>query len=531
MSKFLPKINIAANDQYARILLGADLRKFSHDERKALTYLSLLAPLMDSMFLRQSHPQNERWLSWLKEEKTEDQDAKLAFWDINMGVFDRLADNNAGKPKGANFYPVDMTKKEFEDWLLTLSPEKAEEAKGFYTMIRRDNNGSLKSIPYNDFFPKECERASELLLAAADILEKCKGYDSLVTFLRSRAKAFVSNHYASSEVDWLRVKGDSKIEVTVGPYEVYEDELMNLKAAFEIFLGVQDEKGSEKLELFASTLQECENILPCREQFKNKNVKQDKPIIAINLIALGGDRGGPKTMAYNLPNDTKISDEHGAKMVILTNIQHAKFEKVLLPITQFAIHKSQRKWVTFEAFSTHTLCHEMSHSLGPHLLDEEKYGHAEVRLALGSLHSALEEGKADIVGLYLLHYFATSGRLPKENLNAYWVTFLAGIFRSIRFGIREAHGRGLAIILNMIMDQGGYKVMDDGTFIVIFEEILTAVKNTCQAILEIQGTGDKAGAEALCNKYAVNRSATQNIIQRIEESKIPVDIAPVFRTI
>jgi len=530
MSKLLPKINIAANDQYAKLLLGADLKNYSEDEIKALHYLAQLAPLMDSMFLRQSHQHNERWLSELQEEKIEDRAEKLAFWDINMGAFDRLADES-GKPRGANFYPADMTKKEFEDWVETLSPEKAEEAKGFYTMIRRDRNGGLTAVPYNEFFSKECDRASELLLCAADILEKCKGYDSLVTFLRSRAKAFVSNVYAPSDVDWLRVKGDSKIELTVGPYEVYEDELMNLKAAFEVFLGVQDEKGSEKLDLFASTLQECENILPCNEKFKNKNVKQGKPIIAINLIALGGDRGGPKTMAYNLPNDNKITKEYGAKMVILSNIQQAKFEKILLPISEFAIHKSQRDFVTFEAFSTHTLCHEMSHSLGPHVLDEELYGHASVRLALGSQHSALEEGKADIVGLYLLHYFAMTGRLPKENLNAYWVTFLAGIFRSIRFGIREAHGRGLAIILNYIMDHGGYKVMDDGTFMVIFEVILAAVSKTCKTILEIQGTGDKDAAEALCNKYAVNRPATQKILELIEKSKLPVDIAPVFRTI
>jgi len=530
MSKRLPKINIAANDQYAKLLLGANLKKFSEDERKALRYLAQLAPLMDSMFLLQSHPWNERWLAEIKEEKTEDQEAKLAFWDINMGVFDRLADDS-GKPHCANFYPVDMTKKEFEDWVKTLTPEKAEEAKGYYTMIRRDRNGALMAVPYNEYFSKECKTASELLLAAADLLEKCKGYDSLIRFLRSRAKAFVSNIYGPSDVDWLQVKGDSKIELTVGPYEVYEDELMNLKAAFEVFLGVQDEKGSEKLKLFASTLQECENILPCHDKFKNKKVKQGKPIIAIDLIALGGDRGGPKTMAYNLPNDNKITDEHGAKMVILSNIQHAKFEKVMLPIAELAIHKSQRHLVTFEAFSTHTLCHEMSHSLGPHKLDEKLYGHPEVRLALGSLHSALEEGKADIVGLYLLHYFSTTGRLPKENLNAYWVTFLAGIFRSIRFGIREAHGKGLAIILNFIMDQGGYKLMDDGTFIVIFEKILAAVTETCTTILEIQGTGDKAAAETLCNKYAVNRPATQKILDLIEASKVVTDIAPVFRSI
>jgi len=530
MSKLLPKINIAANDQYAKLLLGADLKNYSQEEMKALHYLAQLAPLMDSMFLRQSHPDNERWLSELKEEKIEDRDEKLHFFDINMGAFDRLADES-GKPHGANFYPSDMTKGEFDEWVKSLNPEKAEQAKGFYTMIRRDQKGALVAVPYNEFFSKECRRASELLSTAADILEKCKGYDNFVTFLRSRAKAFLSNDYAPSDVDWLRVKGDSKIELTVGPYEVYEDELMNLKAAFEVFLGVQDVKGSEKLKMFASTLQECENILPCSEKFKNKNVKQGKPIIAINLIALGGDRGGPKTIAYNLPNDTKVTDEHGSKMVILSNVQQAKFVKILLPISEFCIHKSQRNLVTFEAFSTHTLCHEMSHSLGPHLLDEKLYGHANVRLALGPQHSALEEGKADIVGLYLLHYFATTGRLPKQNLNSYWVTFLAGIFRSIRFGIREAHGRGLAIILNFIMDQGGYKLMDDGTYMVIFENILSAVSKTCKTILEIQGTGDKAAAEALCNKYAVNRPATQQILQLIENSKLPVDIAPVFRTI
>jgi len=363
------------------------------------------------------------------------------------------------------------------------------------------------------------------------------------TFLRARAAAFSSNSYAASDIAWLHIDKESQLDVTIGPYEVYEDELMSQKAAFEAFICLTDAKGSANIQLFADKLQELEDHLPCADKFKNPNVVQGKPIVVVDEIAIGGDRGGPQCAAFNLPNDEAVTSSHGNKLVILRNIQRAKFEKVLEPIADTVMADAQRELVTFDAFFNHILCHEMCHSLGPHVLEvengdgddaeeKEKEKAKEtrtVRSALGVLHSGLEEAKADIAGLYSLLFLIEQGLFQSSTREEVLASFLASCFRSIRFGLNEAHGKGVAIQLNWILQRGGF-VCDAETnrFAVDFEKVDAAITSLTKRILEIQGMGDAEAAQKLVEEYAINWECTQKALDRLTEKEVPVDIEPCF---
>ena len=361
---------------------------------------------------------------------------------------------------------------------------------------------------------------------ASDLVEN----ESLKKYLLSRSQAFLSNDYIESDINWLNIDKESLIDVTIGPYEVYEDELLNQKAAFESFICLIDKKGSSSIQLFADKLQELENNLPCDDIYKNKNVVQGKPIVVVDEIAIGGDRGGPQTAAFNLPNDERVTSKHGNKLVILRNIQKAKFDNVLSPISDIVIDPKQREMVTFEAFFNHILCHEMCHSLGPHELNPDKFnGNKTVRQAMGKLHSAIEEAKADIAGLYSLLYLIKIGLFKTSTKEQVLISFLASCFRSIRFGLNEAHGKGIAIQMNWIMENKGF-IYNEQTqyFSVDFENVNKGITSLTKEILEIQGSGDTQRAQKLIDKYAINWECTQTALQKLTEKKIPVDIQPVF---
>jgi len=327
-------------------------------------------------------------------------------------------------------------------------------------------------------------------------------------------------------VAWMEI--DAAVEPTFGPYETYGDGWFNAKAAFEAYVSVRDDAETSKVARLSGELQDIEDHLPMDPAWRNPKLGSLAPIRVVNEIFAAGDgRRGVTTAAFNLPNDERILREKGAKRVMLKNVQEAKFQKVLLPISRVAVTPADGRRVSFDAFFTHILMHEMVHGLGPHGL-ERPSGRTTVREQLGAAYPAIEEAKADVVGLFALHRLVDRGVLPKELERTMYATFLASSFRSIRFGVNEAHGRGVALQLNWFLDEGGVVVGKDGRFSVVDGKIRGAVESLSREILAIQASGDAARANALLDRMAVVRPPVAKVLERLQP--IPVDIAPRFVT-
>jgi hypothetical protein len=342
--------------------------------------------------------------------------------------------------------------------------------------------------------------------------------------LTTRAAAFRSNDYYESDVAWMEL--DASIEPTIGPYEVYEDEWFNYKAAFEAFITLRDDDETTKLSRFGAGLQDIEDHLPIEPGFRNPRLGALAPIRVVNVVFTAGDANrGVQTAAFNLPNDDRVIREKGSKRVMLKNVQEAKFEKVLAPIAEVALPADERARVTFDAFFTHILMHELMHGLGPHQVHATSQA---VRLALTDTYSTIEEAKADISGLWALKQLADKGVIQPRVAESMYATFLASTFRSIRFGVNEAHGRGIAIQLNYLLDNGAVRVNDDGTFSVVPDRIAQAVEDLTRDLLTMQAVGDYAAARQLLDTMGVVRPEVQRVLDRLRD--VPVDIEPNFVT-
>lgn len=364
--------------------------------------------------------------------------------------------------------------------------------------------------------------ASQLLKEAAEFADNA----SLKKYLLSRADAFLSNDYYQSDMDWMDLK-DHNIEVIIGPYEVYEDEMFNYKASFESFVTIKDPVESKKLEVFGKYLNDIEKNLPLDNKHKDYSRGTESPIVVANEVFSAGDtKAGVQTLAFNLPNDERVRKAKGSKKVMLKNIHEAKFEKLLKPIAEIVLETEQLNFVTFSAFFNHTLMHEMSHGVGPGFI-KVNGKETEVKKELKETYSTMEECKADILGMYNNIFMIEKGVYSKESENEIWVTFLAGAFRSMRFGIGEAHGGGNAIIYNYLLEKGGF-VYDEGKqkVRVDFGKIYPALKDLCKLVLTIQAEGNYTGAKNLMAKYAVNSPTIETMRKKLEE--LPVDIKPVF---
>jgi hypothetical protein len=378
------------------------------------------------------------------------------------------------------------------------------------------------AVPYSVEYQSELALAASLLRDAAGAATD----PTLRRFLETRAAALLSDDYYESDVAWMEL--DSAVEPTFGPYETYADGWFNAKAAFEAFVSVRDDAETRKVARLSAELQDIEDHLPMDPAWRNPKLGALAPIRVVNQIFAAGEaRRGVTTAAFNLPNDERILREKGAKRVMLKNVQDAKFQKVLRPISKVALTPDDEKRVSFDAFFTHILMHEMVHGLGPHGL-ERPTGRTTVREQLGASYPAMEEAKADVVGLLALHRLVDRGVLPKELERTMYATFLASAFRSIRFGVNEAHGRGVALQLNWFLDQGGVAVGKDGRFHVVDGKIRAAVDSLSAEILAIQARGDAAAAKALLDRMAVVRPEVARVLERLRG--IPVDIAPRFVT-
>jgi hypothetical protein len=497
------------------------------DERQKVVIEKLYraAKIMDEIFLDQVYSENYQIRDELKAADSEEHKLKLELFTIMFGPFDRLEDDKPfigteEKPLGANYYPKDMTKEEFEGWIKD-HPEDEKAFTSEFTVIRRDGD-KLIAIPYNEYYKDKLTEASKLLKEAAEYADN----PTLRKYLETRADAFLSNDYFESDMAWMDLK-DHAIEVVIGPYEVYEDKLFNFKAAFECFLTLKDPEESKKLDVFKSYLRDMEIHLPIPDEHKNFDRGSESPLAVVNEIFTAGDtKAGIQTIAFNLPNDERVRTAKGSKKVMLKNVQEAKYHNILVPIAKVVLDPEQMEYVTFDAFFNHTLMHEMSHGIGPGFIKIDGR-ETEVKKELKETYSTLEECKADILGMYNNIFMIEKGVFPQTFENETWVTFLAGTFRSVRFGINEAHGGGNAIIYNYLLEKGAYEYNEETQKVKVnFEKIGPALKELANIVLMIQAKGDYQGSKDLIAKYVVNSPSMKALRENL--SAIPVDIKPIY---
>jgi len=514
--------------RFSPTVLTADTSRLSSGDRRALRKIIEAAKLMDPLFLRQVWSGNEELRQKLEADRTVVGRQRLHYFLINDGPWSRLDDKEPfiegvlrEKPKNANYYPDDMTRDEFNTWVAGLSEVEKQKATGFFWLIRRGADGKLTTVPYSEAYAEFLRPAANLLNEAAALTTN----RTLKDFLTKRAAAFASDDYYASDVAWMDL--DAPIELTIGPYETYEDELFSYKAAFEAYVTLRDEGETAKLVRFSQHLQELENNLPMDPKYRNPKLGAASPIRVVNnIFGTGEGNSGVQTAAFNLPNDERVVKEKGSKRVMLKNVQDAKFAKVLVPISRVVLTRAQQKLIAFDAFFTHILMHELMHGLGPHNIVVE--GHeTTVRKQLKELSSAIEEAKADISGLWALQFLIDKGVIDKRMERTLYTTFLASAFRSVRFGITEAHGRGVAMQFNYLTDEGAIEVNEKaGTFSINHAKVKDAVRKLTGEILTLQAEGSYEKAKALLEKYAVIRPPMKRAFDRL--GNVPVDIEPIF---
>jgi len=500
----------AKTDVYTKVKLSTDISHLSDSEKAVLKIMFEIADIMENIYWQEAYGDRDELLNNIENEQT-----KL-FAKINYGPWDRLNANKPflngfdAKPIGANFYPTDMTKEEFE---ALDDPNK----KNLYTVIRRDENGKLKVVWYHDAFKKEIEKAAFLLKKAAKLADN----SDLRTYLDLRAEALLSDKYQPSDMAWMDMK-TSNIDFVVGPIENYEDQLFGYKAAHESFILIKDVEWSEKLKYYAQFLPQMQKELPVEPKYKQETPGSDVDLNAYDVVYYAGDcNAGSKTIAINLPNDEEVQLKKGSRKLQLKNAMRAKFDKILVPISKVLTAEDQRKHIQFDAFFANTMFHEVSHGMGiKNTLD----GSGSVRVALKEQYSALEEGKADILGLYLVTKLAKMGELGDVDLMDNYVTFMASIFRSIRFGAASAHGKANLIRFNYFLEKGAFTRTEEGTYSINFDKMKEASTALTQDILKIQGDGDYEVAKAFVTKWAVVTPQLQEDLDRLAEAGIPKDI-------
>jgi hypothetical protein len=514
--------------RFAPTILTANTARLSPGDRKALSKIIEAAKLLDPLFLRQAWSGNDELHKKLQADDTAVGGQRLHYFLINDGPWSRL-DNNEPfiervpreKPAHANFYPDDITKDEFNSWLNGLSEAEKEKATGYFYTIRRDANGKLMSVPYNQEYREFLEPAAGLLREAAALTTNA----SLKDFLSKRADAFASNDYYASDVAWMDLKGP--IDVTIGPYETYEDELFGYKASFEAYVTLTDVAESAKLEKFSQHLQELENNLPLEARYRNPKLGASSPMRVVNEVYASGEgNNGVQTAAFNLPNDERVVKEKGSARIMLKNVQDAKFNKVLIPITRVVLSPAQQRAVAFDSFFTHILMHELMHGLGPHNITVGGQP-TTVRLQLKELYSSIEEAKADVTGLWALQYLIDKGVIDKQMQRTLYTTYLASMFRSVRFGLTESHARGVAMQFNYFTDEGAIKFDErTGKFSIDNTKIREAVRKLTQELLTLEAEGSYDKAKAILDKYSLIRPAMKGALDRLTD--VPVDIEPIF---
>ncbi|MEM9557971.1 MAG: Zn-dependent hydrolase [Acidobacteriota bacterium] len=498
--------------QYETFRLTTDVSALSDAEKQMIPLLIEAAEAMDEVFWIQAYGDREQLLESLAG------DDLRRYAEINYGPWDRL-DGNApfvegvgAKPAGANFYPQDITREEID-----AAAAETPELKSLYTLVTRAEDGSLVATPYSEAFAEQHQRTADRLRQAAALAES----DDLRVYLEARADALLSNEYFDSDIAWMSMK-DNGLDVVIGPIETYEDKLLGAKAAHEAYVLVKDRAWSERLQRYAALLPELQRGLPVPEPYKAEEPGSDSDLGAYDAIYYAGDcNAGSKTIAINLPNDERVQLEKGTRRVQLKNAMRAKFEKIMVPISGLLVAEDQRAHVTFDAFFSNTMFHEVAHGLG---IKNTITGKGTVREALGKHASALEEGKADVLGLYMVTALRERGELDVD-LDDHYGTFLAGIFRSIRFGTASAHGVANLVRFNYFEEQGAFaRDAETGTYRVDPERMRAAVDALSEEILTLQGQGDSDAVAAFVERYGVMDDELQADLDRLADAGIPIDI-------
>ncbi len=532
--------------RYKPVDLKVDLKGLSTGDKEALKSLIEASRILNDLFLEQKWAQNRQELAKLERDTSPTGKARLAYFWLNRGPWSTLDDHKAflpgvpsSQPEGGNYYPEDMMKGEFERWVAEQSPEEQAKSKGYFHVIRRDRIGKLIAVPYSTEYAKWLVPMAALFKEAAAKTEN----ETLKRFLTLRAEAFASNDYVPSDLAWMDL--DAPLEIAFGPYETYGDQLFGYKAAFESYITRRDDETSARLAAIASHLQEIENNLPAPEALRNPKLGASAPIRVVNVIFNAGDASeGVQTAAFNLPNDERVVSQRGSKRVMLKNVQEAKYKQVLLPISEVVLGKSERKHVSFDPFFMHILTHEVCHGLGLHeiAIDGKK---SSPRAQLIELYGAIEEARADVLGLYALQHLmevaaadAAKGtnEAKLKGVVAYgqdaerklYTTFLVSAFRSLRFGANEAHAKGMALQLDHYIAEKGVVQAKDGTWQVDLPKMKGAVRSLASKLIAIHSTGDRAGAEKLLKEHAIIGEKVAKTIAKLD--KVPIDIAPRFVT-
>jgi hypothetical protein len=513
--------------RFAPSVLTADIKSLSPANQSALAKLIDAAEIMNEVYMLQVWHGAPALRAKLAADQSELGRALHDYFCLNGGPWSALDHNKPfiegvpARPDHGNFYPEDLTKEEFTAWVDGLDETERCKANGFFHVIRRDADGKLKSVPYSEEYRPQLQRAATLLREAAVLTDN----ESLRKYLNSRAEALLSNEYQESDVDWLNL--DSPIELTFGPYEVYTDEFQGFKAGFECHLALRDEVQTALLDKFTRRMQFIEDHLPIHKRYRNPKVAAAARIRVVNeLLCTGMARHGVMTAAFNLPNDEETITKHGGKQVLMRNVQQAKFNNVLVPIARTLIHPSEQHLLSFEAFFTFILMHELCHALGPQKIT--KHGRSTTpRLELKEFYSTIEEAKADVCGLFALQLLIDEGVIPAEMSEQMYTTFVAGIFRSTRFGLNESHGKSNAMQFNWLCDKRAVTFdTATGTFKVNVPRVRRALAKLANTLLMIEAHGDYRAAKKLVEHYCVLRPRTKKAFDRLAD--VPVDIDPQF---
>jgi hypothetical protein len=505
--------------KFAPVELKADLTTLSNKDKQCLHKLIQAAGLIDQLFLLQVDPNNPRLQKALQ--KSGDQ-AHLDLFKVMCGPWNRLDHdkpfiNSRPKPAGAGFYPADVSKAEIEE-IVKKDPDSKKDLENNFTVIRRVK-GRLVDIPYHLAYQPLTKEISDLLEQASELTDDV----SLKKYLHLRSEAFLTDDYYESDMAWMDLNGN--LEIVIGPYEVYEDGLFNYKASYEAFLCIVDRAESEKLAAVAKHLREMEANLPIAEQYKSSR-GLDSPIKVVQEIMSAGDtKAGVQTTAFNLPNDEKVREAKGSKKVMLKNVAQAKYEKCWIPIANTILAPKPLQNVSFDMYFNDVLMHEMSHGLGPGLVTMANGERVDVSKLLKEYYSIIEECKADVLGALNLKFLMDKGVFPQNEYGLY-ATYLGGMFRSIRFGINEAHGGGVAIQFNFLMDKGAFFADPQGKLDLDEKKMLPALTELAQTLLLLQARGDYEGTKTLVNRYRVMSPVMKSCVEQLRE--VPVDIRPIF---
>ncbi|MCB2098060.1 MAG: hypothetical protein KDE05_10530 [Parvularculaceae bacterium] len=516
----------AMRSQFAIVDMTPDVSFLKTEDARVVNLLNEAGTLMSEIYLRQISEDNPVVRAEIEAGDHPDKELLLDLFDLHFGPWDTLDHDRPfygakEKPAGAAFYPADMTKEEFEAHI-AAHPDDSEAFTSGYTVIRRNDDGGLIAIPYSEYYKEQLEPAANLLRQAAAITTN----PSLKKFLSLRADAFLSDDYFESEMAWMDLEGP--IEVAIGPYEVYTDGLFGYKTAFEAFVTVKDPEESAALDKYKNYLRDMEGNLPVPPEYKNFRRGFESPIAVVAQVHGGGDNvPGVQTIAFNLPNDERVREAKGAKKVLLNNVMGAKFDRILQPMAEHVLVEEQAAMLLQRYMGAETLFHELSHSLGPGTI--EKNGvETTVNAELKELYSATEEGKADVMGAYNILYMMEKDELPIAEKNNFLATYFVGLFRAMRFGINEAHGRGAAFQYAFFKEQGAFSVDEEtGKFELDFAKLEAAISALTAEIVFVQGDGDYDRANAFLNKYAVLDEPAQRVIASLTD--IPVDIQPVYK--